>query len=105
MAIFVSVPNTGGRLVAGLFAEGRVVSESAEGLVVPLTAVNTTEPAPWVMRVADGKAEKVSVQLGLRDERTERVLILSGVAEGDKLLTGAAQGITPGTPVSLGVGK
>jgi membrane fusion protein, multidrug efflux system len=102
VAIFVSVANTGGRLVAGLFAEGRVVSKAAEGLVVPLNAVNSAEEAPWVMRVADGKAEKVSVTLGLRDPRTERVQIVSGVNEGDILLRGAAQGITPGTPVSTG---
>lgn len=103
--IFVSVPNTGGRLVAGLFAEGRVVSESAEGLVVPLNAVNTTDSTPWVLRVRDGKTEKVTVELGLRDTRTERVLVTSGVSEGDTLLRGAAQGITPGTPVSVGGAK
>jgi membrane fusion protein (multidrug efflux system) len=105
VAIFVSVPNTGGRLLAGLFAEGRVVSAAAEGLVVPLNAVNTTGEAPWVLRVANGKTERVPVTLGLRDERTERVLVQSGVTEGDTLLRGAAQGITPGTPVSVGGGS
>lgn len=103
--IFVSVPNTGGRLVAGLFAEGRVVLEAAEGLIVPLNAVNTTEASPWVMRVANGNTEKVPVTLGLRDPRTERVQIVSGVNEGDILLRGAAQGITPGTPVNVGAPK
>ena len=103
--IFVSVSNPGGRLVAGLFAEGRVISEAAEGLVVPLNAVNETEGAPWVMRVAGGKTEKVTVSLGLRDRRTERVQVLSGLSEGDVLLRGAAQGITAGTPVSVGAAK
>ena len=100
--IFVTVANAGGRLVSGLFAEGRVVSEAAEGLVVPLNAVNTSQGAPWVLRAAGGKTEKVTVTLGLRDTRTERVQILNGVAEGDVLLRGAAQGITPGTPVNVG---
>ena len=103
--IFVSVPNTGGRLVAGLFAEGRVVLQAAEGVVVPLNAVNTSEASPWVMRVINGTTEKVQVTLGLRDPRTERVQIVSGVNEGDILLRGAAQGITPGTPVSVGAPK
>ena len=40
--IYVAIPNVGGRLVAGLYAEGRVVSQSASGLVVPLAAINTT---------------------------------------------------------------
>ena len=103
--IFVSVSNPGGRLVAGLFAEGRVVSQAAEGLVVPLNAVNEAEGPPWVMRVAGGKTEKVTVSLGLRDRRTERVQVLSGLGEGDVLLRGAAQGITAGTPVSVGAAK
>jgi RND family efflux transporter MFP subunit len=100
--IFVSIPNAAGRLVAGLYAEGRVVADSAEGLVVPLNAVNTSGSEPWVLRVVDGKTEKVAVQLGLRDPRTERVAILSGVNDGDILLRGAAQGITPGTAVQVG---
>ena len=99
--IYVSIPNVGGRLVAGLFAEGRVVSQSAEGLVVPINAVNMTEPTPWVLRVTNGKAERVDVTLGLQDPRTERALVVSGLNEGDMLLRGAAQGITPGTAVAL----
>jgi hypothetical protein len=43
------------------------------------------------------------VTLGLRDPRTERVQIAAGVNDGDVLLRGAAQGITPGTPVNVGV--
>jgi RND family efflux transporter MFP subunit len=99
--IFVAIPNVGGRLVAGLYAEGRVVVESAEGLTVPINAVNTSGSAPWVLRVVGGKAEKVEVGLGLRDPRTEQLQIASGVNEGDVLLRGAAQGITPGTPVQV----
>jgi RND family efflux transporter MFP subunit len=99
--IYVSIPNVSGRLVAGLFAEGRVVSQSAEGIVVPINAVNTTGPMPWALRVSGGKTERVDVRLGLQDPRTERALVESGLSEGDTLLRGAAQGITPGTPVSL----
>lgn len=99
--IFVSIPNKSGRLVAGLFAEGRVVSEASDGLVVPANAVNESQGGAWVLRVADGKAERVDVKVGLRDHRTERVELVSGVKEGDTLLRGAAQGITPGTPVAV----
>ena len=60
VSIFVTIPNVGGRLVAGLFAEGRVAQQARRALVVPLTAVNTSDPkAPWVLRVAGGKAERV----------------------------------------------
>jgi len=99
--IFVTVPNAGGRLVAGLFGEGRVVVEKADGVVMPSNAVNTSTQTPWVLRVTNGKTERVNVTLGLRDTRTERVLVASGLGEGDTLLRGAAQGITPGTAVQL----
>jgi len=101
--IYVAIPNVEGRLVAGLFAEGRVVKQSADGLVVPINTVNTTGPEPWVLRVTDGKAERVKVAVGLRDPRTEQLQIVSGLNEGDTLLRGAAQGITPGTPVQIAV--
>jgi len=99
--IYVAIPNVGGRLVAGLFAEGRVVSQSAAGIVVPTNAVNTAGARPWVLRVKDGKTERVELSLGLRDPRTERVQVTSGLSEGDVLLRGASQGITPGTAVQV----
>ena len=106
VSIFVSIPNTAGRLVAGLFAEGRVAQQSRRALVVPMSAVNADDPkSAWVLRVSGGKAERVPVTLGLRDEQTERVEITSGVREGDRLLVGPAQAITPGTPLKLAEGS
>lgn len=100
--IFVELPNTGGTLVSGLFAEGRVAAEARSGLIVPASAVDVDGAAPTVMRVRNGRAEEVAVQLGLADPRTERVEIVSGVQPGDTLLSGAAREITPGTPVRVG---
>jgi hypothetical protein len=54
-----------------------------------------------VLRVTDGRTERVELALGLRDQRTERVQVTSGLNEGDVLLRGASQGITPGTPVQV----
>jgi RND family efflux transporter MFP subunit len=99
--IFVTIPNSGGRLISGLFAEGRVETRIHRGLVVPDTAVDSSGTSPAVTRVRDGKAERVEVKLGLRDTDTERVEVVSGLAEGDVLLIGAARGITPGTPIAV----
>jgi membrane fusion protein, multidrug efflux system len=99
--IFVSIPNKQRRLVAGLFAEGRLERESKTALVVPQTAVNENSGPPWVLRVQDGKAQKVDVTVGLRDEQTERLELTRGVVAGDLLLVGAAQGMTPGTPLRI----
>ena len=99
--IFVTIPNRTRRLVAGLFAEGRLQQASKTGLVVPKTAVNENGGTPWVLKVQDGKAQRVDVTIGLRDEQSERVEISRGVAPGDLLLVGAAQGMTPGTPLRI----
>jgi RND family efflux transporter MFP subunit len=103
--IFVTLPNTAGRLVGGLFAEGRIESEAREGMIAPLTALETVgarrADAGAVLRLRGGVVEQVPVVLGLRDERSEVVELVSGVAPGDTLLVGAARTITPGTPVRV----
>jgi RND family efflux transporter MFP subunit len=99
--IYVSIPNAGRTLVGGLFATGRMSSSSRMGLIVPTTAVDVRGTAPFVMRVRQSKVEKVQVQVGLTDKTSETIEIIAGLQAGDTLLTGAAQGITPGTVVRV----
>jgi RND family efflux transporter MFP subunit len=103
LRILVSLPNENRTLVAGLFAEGRVSSEAHEGLVAPMAAVDIRGLRPTVVRLRGGRVERAPVELGLRDEAAETVEISSGVAAGDTLLLGAAQGISQGTRVRVGV--
>jgi RND family efflux transporter MFP subunit len=99
--VYVTIPNSGGTLVSGLFAEGRVYAQSRQGLSVPASAVDERGVQPSVVRLANGKAERVPVTLGARDAETDRVEITSGVQAGDTLLVGAALGTTPGTRVEI----
>ena len=99
--IVVSVPNASTGLVAGLFADGRIATERRKGVTAPYSAVDMRGLKPTVLRLKGGAAERIEVALGVRDEDQERYEILSGVAAGDTLLIGAAQGITPGTPVRV----
>ena len=101
--IVVSVPNQSSALVAGLFADGRIATEQRKGLTAPYAAVDMRGLKPTVLRLKGGVAERVEVGLGVRDEEQERYEVMSGVAAGDTLLIGAAQGITPGTPVRVSV--
>ena len=101
--IYVSIPNAGRALVGGLFANGRMSSATRMGLVVPASAVDVRGSAPTVMRVKQGKAEKVQVQIGLSAQSSETIEVISGLVAGDTLLLGAAQGITPGTAVRVSV--
>jgi RND family efflux transporter MFP subunit len=99
--IYVAIPNVGGRLVAGLFAEGRVATDARSAAVVPQNAVDVRGIRPTVLRVKSGRAERVEVELGLEDEATERVEVRSGLAAGDTVLLGAALGVTPGSQVRV----
>lgn len=99
--VFVTLPNTGGRLIAGLFAEGRIDAETRTGVVVPMSAVDETGSTPTVTRIANGKAEHVPVTLGLRQSDTEQIEIKSGISAGDVVILGASKAVAPGTAVAV----
>ena len=73
----------------------------AEAAWTSSASVDVRGSIPSVMRVKQGKVEKVPVQIGLSDKSSETIEVLSGLQAGDTLLLGAAQGITPGTPVRV----
>lgn len=99
--LFVRIPNSGQRLVAGLFAEGRVASEERSALTVPAAALDLRGLTPEVVRLKNGVVERVAVTTGSRDEATERVEILTGLAVGDTVLVGAALSVSPGTKLAV----
>jgi membrane fusion protein (multidrug efflux system) len=91
VTIYVQVPNQDGRLRAGTFASGRIVSRVVDGaLVVPLAALREGGEGgqPVVYRVADGKIDVANVTVGLRDETQGLVEITDGLAEGDQVVVG-----------------
>jgi RND family efflux transporter MFP subunit len=99
--IYVSIPNPDQALVAGLFAEGRVATDTKRAVAVPLNAVDSRGNTPKVHLVKRGRVAETEVQLGVRDEAAELVEIQAGVAAGDTVLLGSAQGVTPGSRIRV----
>ncbi|WP_224247545.1 efflux RND transporter periplasmic adaptor subunit [Hyalangium gracile] len=99
--IYVTIPNVEQTLLVGLFAQGRVASESKEALALPVGAVELRGVQPSVLRVRDGKVERVPVTLGLRDEVAQQVEVRSGVQAGDVVLLGSARELVEGTRVEV----
>lgn len=99
--VLVAIPNPGGELVAGLFAEGKVAAESRDAKIVPLASVEDVGGESRVRRVKDNKVEFVRVEVGVRDERSERAEILSGLEVGDLVLAGSARDLAAGTRIEL----
>ncbi len=99
--ILVGIPNPEGRLLAGLFAEGRVDAETHEGLVVPAGAVDFTGLRPSVLRVTDGALELVPIDIGIHDSEDELVEVTSGLEQGDKLVMQGKGDVKAGARVEL----
>ena len=99
--IYVVIPNAGQSLVSGLYAEGRVATDTRRAVAVPTSAVDRRGTAPVIHRLKAGKVVVVPVQLGVRDEASELVEIHSGITPGDTVLLGSAQGIAEGAPVRI----
>jgi len=103
--VYVSVPNPDQRLVAGLYAEGRVGTAVRRAVVAPASAVDQRGVTPTVLRIRQGRVEQVTVQLGARDEADDRIELRAGVAAGDTLLLGSAAGVLPGAAVRVSGGE
>ncbi|RKG66031.1 efflux RND transporter periplasmic adaptor subunit [Corallococcus sp. CA054B] len=99
--IYVGIPNSEQTLLSGLFALGRVASQSKEALAVPVDALDTRQEPPTVQRISNGKVEEVAVTTGLRDDVAQTVEVRSGLKAGDVVLLGSARDLTNGTPVKL----
>jgi membrane fusion protein (multidrug efflux system) len=99
--LIATIPNAGASLVGGLFAEGRIASETRTVPVVPISAVDERGVRPSVMRIRGGKVERVEIELGIRDSQTETVEARTGLTPGDTVLLGTARGLTAGTPVKV----
>jgi RND family efflux transporter MFP subunit len=99
--IIATIPNAGAALVGGLFAEGRVSTEIRTAPTVPIAAVDERGVRPSVMRIKNGRVERIEIDLGLRDDQSETVEARSGVVPGDTVLLGTARGLTPGTLVKV----
>ncbi|MBZ9771871.1 efflux RND transporter periplasmic adaptor subunit [Mesorhizobium sp. CO1-1-8] len=87
-------------LLPGQYVRVRLhVREQADALMVPQTALGSSQLGKYLYVV--GKGNTVDQRLvSLGPTSGDQVAILSGVAEGDQVITGNLQKIGPGAPVS-----
>ncbi|WP_233151699.1 efflux RND transporter periplasmic adaptor subunit [Pelomonas sp. KK5] len=73
--------------VAGLYAEGRVQSQSISALMLPEASIQREgdKAFAWALG-ADGKLAKVALRLGARDDRLAQYQVLDGLKAGDRIL-------------------
>jgi len=91
--------------VAGLYAEGRVETQSVAALTVPTASVVTEGDNAFAWRVKDGTLQKVKLDLGVRDARTGVYAVRNGLDTGDTVLRYPGSTLKDGQPAKLAADK
>lgn len=103
--VYLSIDQPSG-LRQGLFAQGTLGTANTSVLAVPVNAVRTDKPAPYVQVVEDGKVVHKPVELGLRgrDSQAPDAPILTavkGLNEGAMVISGTLGQLREGTLVKF----
>lgn len=93
-----TIPNPDGKLRPGLFAQVNLLVDQQTTVVVPEQAILPKDKAFFVMTVIEDKVNLAPVTLGQR--RPGIVQIISGLSEGDVLITAGQIKLFPGMPVT-----
>jgi RND family efflux transporter MFP subunit len=84
----------------GLFAQGTLGTGSSRALAVPLSAVRTDKPAPYVQVVENEKVAHKAVEPGLRGAAdNEAMVAVTGLSPGAVVLKGNVGALREGTAV------
>lgn len=86
----------------GLFAQGMLDSGRVQALAIPVSAVRTDKPAPYVQVVENNQVVHKPVELGARgDAGGVAVVEVKGLAEGALVVSGALGSLREGTAVKF----
>jgi RND family efflux transporter MFP subunit len=96
----IEVPNPGFRLKPGMYARVRLtVDRRPDALTVPSNAVIDSDGKRGVFMVKDQTAKFVEAKIGLSDG--QRIEIVDGLREGDRVITTGALALRDGDRVAL----
>jgi RND family efflux transporter MFP subunit len=82
----------------GLYAQGQLATGTVSALALPLSAVRTDKPQPYVQLLSGTQVVHQTVALGARGQADGETLVaVSGIAGGSTLLSGAVGPVREGT--------
>ena len=101
---YVALTSTAG-LRQGLFAQGTLELGKVKTLTVPMSAVRTDKPQPYVQIVVNGRIVHQNVVLGVRGEFEGQSMVgIKDVPENASILSGTMGVLQSGTQVKLSTG-
>ncbi|HUR00621.1 MAG TPA: efflux RND transporter periplasmic adaptor subunit [Gemmatimonadaceae bacterium] len=103
VTVYVQVPNNQGLLKGGTFATGTVLTRAiASTVVVPVAALHqTVSGATVVYKIVKGMVDTASVKVGVVDDRAGIAEAVSGVTEGDSIVSGNVGSLGKGMKVQI----
>ncbi|MBU3738675.1 MAG: efflux RND transporter periplasmic adaptor subunit [Rhodoferax sp.] len=102
---YLALPPAPG-LRQGLFAQGTLEIGSSRALAVPLSAVRTDKPQPYLQLAQQGQVVHRTVTLGARGEQADGTWVaVQGVEAGAVVLAGSVGALRAGTMVKLPPGN
>jgi membrane fusion protein (multidrug efflux system) len=110
IGVYLRLPNANRRLVGGLFAAGRILTDAADSVLsVPTIAVRTESGGSYVFVLENDHLVKKPVTAGATDPASGRTEIVSGLKAGDRVLVApgsvpenATVRIAPAAPAAAG---
>ena len=87
--------------VAGLYAEGRVQSQTVSALMLSESLIQREGDQAFAWAIKDGKLSKIALKLGERDDRLGEYRVTAGLKAGDQVLRHPTNGLQEGRKVEL----
>lgn len=98
MTVEIDLPNKDRRLKGGMFARVEVmVGTHRQAVQIPIDAVSRLEDTQYVFVVRDGRAQRVNVEIGVRNDN--RVEITKGLTGDETVIVSGKDLVHDGTPV------
>ncbi|MEK7272618.1 MAG: efflux RND transporter periplasmic adaptor subunit, partial [Nitrospirota bacterium] len=98
MTVEIDLPNKDRALKGGMFARVEaLVGTHQQAVQIPIDAVSRLEDVQYVYIVRDGKAQRVNVEIGAREEN--RVEITKGLNGSEQVIVSGKDLVHDGTPV------
>jgi RND family efflux transporter MFP subunit len=90
----------------GLFAQGALAVGVSRTLALPVSAIRTDKPQPYVQWVQDNKVAHQTVELGERGDANGVAMVsVKGIPEGTPVLAGAVGALRAGTAIKNAAGS
>jgi len=98
ITVYLSVGNEDGLLKGGMFAKGSLILGKGEPApTIPASALLEEAGQAFVYTVEDGKIGRRAVKIGLREEQTGLVEVVSGLEKGVVVVAARTIGLKAGT--------